>query len=253
MVRTKKENLDTILFALPTTNNGFGFYNFTVGEGEDTVHSVALCRGDINQDTCQTCLSDSIYKLRQLCPTQKEAMGYYDYCLLKYSDTKILGSTQIRFYVYLADPKNATDIDRFNGALGPLMKKLRGDAAAGGPLKKFAIGSTSGTDFSTIYGLVQCTPDLSEQQCSDCLEDIINRIPLYLYGKAGGTLLLPMCNFRYGTSRFFNQTLQAISPSPTQSLERSSPIPQPSPPPGMASSFSCFIKNKEVDKRLTKK
>ncbi|KAK9065422.1 hypothetical protein SSX86_016805 [Deinandra increscens subsp. villosa] len=196
---TYQRNLDTTLDALPTTNRGLGFYKLSIGQGNDTVNSVALCRGDINPDVCDRCLNDSIVKLRQLCPNEKEAVGYYDYCMVKYSNQVILRRMDIRFYVYLADTQNATDIDQFNSDLGQLMRNLRGDAAAGGEQQKFASGNTTGPNFSTIYGLVQCTPDLSEKQCSDCLEDIISRIGSWFNGKVGGRILLPMCNFRYDT------------------------------------------------------
>ncbi|KAI3819948.1 hypothetical protein L1987_13801 [Smallanthus sonchifolius] len=210
---TYQRNLKTTLSALPTTNNGFGFYNLSTGEGNDTVNAAALCRGDVNPDVCRSCLNDSIVKLLQLCPNQKHAIGYYDYCMLKYSNEQILGTTKIKFYVYLANRQNSTDIDRFNGALGPLLKKLRRDAASGGPLRKFASGNTRGPGFSTIYGLVQCTPDLSEEQCSDCLEDIVNRITLYFNGAVGGRILLPMCTFRYEIYRFFNQSARVLADS----------------------------------------
>ncbi|KAD7117326.1 hypothetical protein E3N88_04594 [Mikania micrantha] len=124
-----------------------------------------LCRGDVNLDSCQTCLNNSIVRLGQLCPNQKEAIGYYDNCLVKYSNEVILRSRRIKFYVGLANSQNATDINRFNGALGPLLSRLRGEAAGGNELLKFASDSTNETNFSSIYGLVQCTPDLSQQQC----------------------------------------------------------------------------------------
>lgn len=162
---------------------------------------------------------------------------------MKYSNDTILRSTRIKFYVYLANPQNATDIDRFNGALGPLLKNLRGNASTGGSLRKFASGSTEGLALSTIYGLAQCTPDLSEQQCSDCLEGAINGIAQWFNGKVGGRILLPMCNIRYETYRFFNQTAPVIAPSPPPILPPSPPIarPSPSPPPGMHYNFLTLV------------
>ncbi|KAJ0668543.1 putative Gnk2-like domain-containing protein [Helianthus annuus] len=232
-----QQNLNS-LSALFTTNNPYGFYNLSTGQGNNTVNSVALCRGDINPDVCLRCLIDSLVKLRQLCPNQKEAIGYYDYCMLRYSNDVILGSIRLKFYVYLANPQNAMDIDRFNGALGPLMKDLRVNASAGGPLRKFASGSTTGPDFSTIYGLVQCTPGLSELDCVSCLEDAINRIAQLFNGKIGGRMLLPMCTFRYENYRFFNQSAAVIQPSAPPNLP---PIARPSAPPGMNLSVSTQL------------
>ncbi|KAD7117333.1 hypothetical protein E3N88_04601 [Mikania micrantha] len=216
---TYQSNLETALTSLRTTNRGLGFYMLSVGDGNGRVNSVALCRGDIKPDLCDSCLKDSTVRLLQLCPTQKAAIGYYDYCLLKYSNENILGSTRINMYVGLANTQNSTDIDGFNGALGPLMRALRLAAAAGGDQKKFASGNTSGPGLSTIFGLVQCTPDLTEQQCSYCLEDAINQIPNMMNGKVGGRILLPMCNFRYETFPFFNGSTLVI------------PSPPPGPPP----------------------
>ncbi|KAK9065263.1 hypothetical protein SSX86_016646 [Deinandra increscens subsp. villosa] len=217
-----QRNLETALDALPTTNRGLGFYKLSVGQGNDTVNSVALCRGDINRDACQTCLNDSIVRLRKLCPNQKAARGYYDFCFLVYSNEDILSSTtEIKFYEYLISDQKSTDTDGFNRALEPLMTKLRVDAAAGNDQLKFASGNTSGPGLPTIYGLVQCNPDLSEQQCNNCLENAISRIGEWFNGEVAGRILLPMCNFRYATFRFFGPNSTQVNPRP------SPPIPQP--------------------------
>nr|XP_043624450.1 putative receptor-like protein kinase At4g00960 [Erigeron canadensis] len=222
---TYRRNLDTTLSGLPSTNSGFGFFNLSSGQGiNDTVNSVALCRGDINSTECQSCLNNSIVKLRSICPNQKEAIGYYDNCLVKYSNQPILQQTRFKFYVYLANNQNSSDISRFNDALRPLLTDLREKAANGGPLLKFATGNTSGPGFSNIYALVQCTPDLSEFDCNSCLEDSINQISTFFNGKVGGRILKPMCNFRYENYRFFNQSALVI-PSPPPP-----PVSQPSPP-----------------------
>ncbi|KAI3743841.1 hypothetical protein L1987_56908 [Smallanthus sonchifolius] len=187
-----QRNLDTALSVLPTTNSGFGYFNFTTGQGNDRVISFALCRGDVEPALCQNCLNDSIVLLRERCPNQKEAVGYYNECFLKYSN-----ETGNEDDVDLPNDQTTSDVNRFNGALRQLMDRLRGEAAAGGQLLKFATGNISGPDFSTIYGLVQCTPDLPEQVCSDCLEAAINRIPnTNLYGRVGGRILQSTCNFR---------------------------------------------------------
>ncbi|KAK9065426.1 hypothetical protein SSX86_016809 [Deinandra increscens subsp. villosa] len=255
---TYQRNLNATLTALPTTNNGFGFYNLTTTQGNDTVNSVALCRGDISPDAFRSCVNDSIVNLRQICPNQKEATGYYDNCLLRiYSNKFILGSTRISLYHFRQNRQNSTDVDEFNGYLRPLLTKLRGEAAAGGPLQKFAMANTTGPGFSTIYGLVQCSPDLSDIQCSDCLENIINRIVLYFNGKVGGRILVPMCNFRYENYRFFNQSARVIRPPPPSPPSTPPPtpsIPRATTPPVMSSSkFSeqlLDLENKILDSFL---
>ncbi|KAJ0837050.1 putative protein kinase RLK-Pelle-DLSV family [Helianthus annuus] len=211
---TYQRNLDTALSALPTTNSGFGYFNFTTGQLSDRVISFALCRGDIEPAVCTKCLSDSIIKLRELCPNQTESIGYYNECFLKYSN-----ETGNNNAVILASPLSVSNVYQFNRAVRDLMDRLISEAAAGGPLLKFATGNITGPDFPTIHGLVQCTPNLSEQVCSDCLEAAVNQIPnSKISGTNGGRILQSTCNFRFEVYDFFNQT----TPS----------LPQPSPSPG---------------------
>ncbi|XP_076957281.1 cysteine-rich receptor-like protein kinase 10 [Bidens hawaiensis] len=127
-----QRNLDETLSALPTTNSGLGFFNFSVGEGNNTVYSIALCRGDANLDVCRSCLNDSIAKLRKVCPNHKEALGLYDYCLLQYSNRTLMVYPQPKNYFYQFNPRFTTDIDGFNGAIRPFLEELIGAAGAGG-------------------------------------------------------------------------------------------------------------------------
>ncbi|KAL8246026.1 hypothetical protein R6Q59_007242 [Mikania micrantha] len=214
---TYRRNLDTALSILPTTNTGLGFFNHSTGQGINTVNSVALCRGDVEPNLCRSCLNDSIVKLREMCPNQKEAVGYYDNCLLTYSNKTVFEAGGQILYNLL----NASDVDGFNGAVRPLLNELRDNASAGGSLLKFASGNTTRPDSSTIYGLVQCTPDLSGEQCNECLDNAMNSFFISFGGSVGGRLLQPTCNFRYEIYRFFNGSTRVI-PSP--------PSP-PSPPP----------------------
>ncbi|KAJ9563222.1 hypothetical protein OSB04_008382 [Centaurea solstitialis] len=135
-------------------NSGFGFFHLSIGQGTDRVNSIALCRGDVEPAACRICLNDSIAKLREICPNQKEAIRYYDNYMLKYSNQTILRNTQIKVYVFLANSQNASDKDRFNSLLRPLMVQLRLDAAAGVLLCKFATGNTTGRISQRFMGFI---------------------------------------------------------------------------------------------------
>ncbi|KAI3777220.1 hypothetical protein L1987_47017 [Smallanthus sonchifolius] len=222
---TYQRNLDATLSVLPETNNGFGFYNLSTGLGTDTVNSAALCRGDVIPELCRSCVNDSIVMLRKLCPNQVKAIGYYDYCFLEYSNETVLGGIGSKYNIFIYNIQNTTDAYWLNAVMRRLLSQLIDDAAAGGPLQKFATGNTTGPDFINFYALVQCTPDISEQQCRNCLEDATNLIPQSINWRVGGRVLQPMCNFRYQTYRFFNQSAQLISPPPI--LQPSPSIPPP--------------------------
>ncbi|MFS8030948.1 putative Gnk2-like domain-containing protein [Helianthus anomalus] len=223
---TYQTNLKTTLSTLNTTNSGFGFFNLSIGQGDNRVHSAALCQGDMDPDLCLSCLHDSIIKLPQVCPYKKEAVGYYGRCMLKYSNVEVIGNMLMEGSGILVNIQTASDTDRFVGALDALMNKLKADAAAGDSLLKFATGNTTGSDFETIYGLVQCTPDLSETQCTDCVEDAYSE---YLSsgsrGKVGGTVFKPVCRYSYDIQRFYNGSTMVIpAPPPPPILQATPPV-----------------------------
>ncbi|MED6209684.1 hypothetical protein PIB30_057160 [Stylosanthes scabra] len=202
---TYHKNLNTLLSTLTSdTKIDYGFYNSSYGQNGDKVNAVGLCQGDLNQNDCRSCLNDSRIVLQRHCPNQKEAVGWYDHCMLQYSNRTIFGTGYVQNtpMVYLVNKDNATNVDAFKQERASLMSDLRNNvSAAGDSGRKYAAGSVTGTDFQTIYGVVQCTPDLSSQKCDECLEGNVD--VTVNDGKKGGRVLTPRCHIRYETYRFF--------------------------------------------------
>ncbi|KAK6932395.1 Protein kinase domain [Dillenia turbinata] len=219
---TYKQNLDQALSTFTASNssgNGYGFFNVSVGENTEKVNAIALCRGDVELASCRSCLNDSNYKLLQVCPNQKEAIGGYDNCMLRYSNRSILYKEETSPWFYKWNRNNVSNVDEFNQDLGSLLNNLKNRAASGDSLRKYATGNVS-LDFQTIYGLVQCTPDLTETECNNCVESARNSIPTCCDGKKGGRVIYPSCNIRYETYQFYNSDPYSSPASP----------PSPSPP-----------------------
>ncbi|GLT27487.1 hypothetical protein SLA2020_024810 [Shorea laevis] len=183
-------NLDSLFSQLNSDEVfNYGFYNMSIGESPDQVNAIGLCRGDRKEDTCRTCLNDTISELQQRCPNYKEAIGWSENCTLHYSSQAIYGVMETDPFRILGSG-NVSDVNAFNQ-----------------PGIKFLV---------EIYALVQCTPDLSQSECSDCLATAIGRIESFSIASTGCRILQPSCNLRYETSPFF---------------EAVDDIPQPSSPP----------------------
>ncbi|KAM7500910.1 hypothetical protein LguiA_025324 [Lonicera macranthoides] len=215
---TYRSNLDTALSSISsnTNNTTNGFYSTSVGQNADTANALALCRGDINPDICRQCVYNSTLKLREVCPNQKEAIGWYDFCMLRYSNRSILQNMEESPAFVMWNMNNVSSVAQFNEDLRTLIDSLRSRAVDGGPLRKFATGNVSGPDFLTIYGLVQCTPDLSEDACNNCLVGAARGIPGCCDGKRGGRVIRPSCSVRFEVDPFFNEsTTGATPPAPT--------------------------------------
>uniref|UniRef100_A0A0R0I8D6 Gnk2-homologous domain-containing protein n=1 Tax=Glycine max TaxID=3847 RepID=A0A0R0I8D6_SOYBN len=218
---TYHTNLNTLLSTLTSnTEIEYGFYNSSQGENTDKVYAIGLCRGDIKPDECRNCLNGSRANLTELCPNQKEAIGWYEdeKCMLRYSDRSILDLMETGPAFYANNMDNATDLDQFNKDVNTLLGNLKNEAALGDSRLKYAVGNTSGPDNKLIYGLVQCTPDLSGSECFDCLSQSIERIPIdCCKDRKGGRVVRPSCNMRFETSFLFYGDTAYVSPTPPSS------------------------------------
>ncbi|PWA56376.1 Concanavalin A-like lectin/glucanase, subgroup [Artemisia annua] len=159
-------------FEIPDTANPR-----SIGQIPNQVNAIALCRGDVQPDSCRRCINTASTRVREACPNQKAAIGWHDDCMLRYSNVTFLGTLDTRIGGSIANGNNATSVPQFNQALDQLLDQLRSDASRGGSLRKYAANSTSGPNFTTIYALMQCTPDLSEDECYTCLDRAIRYIP----------------------------------------------------------------------------
>jgi Salt stress response/antifungal len=72
----------------------------------------------------------------------------------------------------------------------------------------FATGSENVASSSSnkVYGLVQCTQDLSKDDCYLCLQDFVKAIHSHCNGKIGGNFFGTTCSLRYETYHFFSGT-----------------------------------------------
>ncbi|KAL2467201.1 Cysteine-rich receptor-like protein kinase 25 [Abeliophyllum distichum] len=226
---TYRANLNTFLSSVSSNIDSNGFYNTSTGDNPNRVYSVALCRGDVQLDTCRSCINNAARTILQLCPHQKKAILWdqSDKCMIRYSNEYIFGTLETfpRFYGW--NLKNVTSKEEFNKDLKTLLDSLRDQAAHGGSLKKFAAAIGTGPDILTIYGLVQCTPDLTSEDCRDCLIQVANVIQGCCSGKEGFGILTPSCILRYEIYPFYTYTPQPAPPTTTPVLV---PVPVPTPP-----------------------
>ncbi|KAJ9690112.1 hypothetical protein PVL29_012655 [Vitis rotundifolia] len=225
---TYKANLNTLLSSLPSDNAiDYGFYNFSAGQNSDRVNAIGLCRGDVTPDECRSCLNESRLKLTELCPNQKEAIGWFDNCMLRYSNRSIFSTEEDLPAFTMHNSNNFSNGDEFDQPLGNLFASLKSKAASGDSRYKFATAEVNVSSFQNIYALVQCTPDLSELSCSNCIEKAINGVPGCCDRKQGGRVVKPSCNIRFESYRFYDFTAANAPPPPPSSPPTSVSTPPP--------------------------
>lgn len=212
-------NRDTLLSSLANNMNQYGFYNSSTGKNPETVYANVLCRADTKLDACRECINNSTAKLKELCPDGKEAIVWYDDCILRYSNKSMEGIMEAEpSYAVWNVKNNVTSVEQFKVKLVKLLESLGDKAASGGSLRKFASANEKGPDSQIIYALAQCTPDISQSDCKECIQGAIDDINLFTLccdGPAGGRIIRPSCHFRFELGSFVGEIPNAQLPNST--------------------------------------
>nr|AGN12881.1 putative cysteine-rich receptor-like protein kinase 29 [Sisymbrium irio] len=188
------------LFSL--TPKAYGFYNLSSGESSgERAYAIGLCRREVPRNDCLSCIQSAARNLTEQCPRSKQAVIWYT------QSGRTISS-------------NRDDFERLQREL---LNKLKGIAAAGGPNRKYAQGNGSGSgSFPTFYGTPQCTPDLSEKDCDDCLVLGFGNIQRCCDSQVGVRWFCPSCNFRFETG-LFNELDANLEPDPPENQPADSP------------------------------
>ncbi|KAL6527433.1 hypothetical protein OROGR_016523 [Orobanche gracilis] len=180
---------------LKTPPKGFGRAIF--GPTESRAHGLALCRGDVSPKDCAACMAEAGREATQRCPNNKAVVVWYDDCYVKYSDVDFFGKidAQNRFYMW-----NLRNVSNYGGEFIQkttcLLKELAGEASES--KKMFASGEVEfDGGKNKIYGMAQCSRDLSKVDCKKCVDDAVGELPLCCEGKEGGRVVGGSCSIRY--------------------------------------------------------
>ncbi|MED6188882.1 hypothetical protein PIB30_090204 [Stylosanthes scabra] len=195
-------NINNLLSELVTKTPSTGFLATTFGKEQDKVYGLAQCRGDVSTQDCSICIQDAAKQIRQQCPNQADARIWYDYCFLRYNNKTFAGQVDTSLGIFYFNVENVTDSETFNNKLGSLMDQIRAEAVVP---KDEGLGKekTKLSPFVTLYALVQCTRDLSEISCAQCLAISVSNFPTFCNNRKGCRVLYSSCYVRYELYPFF--------------------------------------------------
>ncbi|CAN6248856.1 unnamed protein product, partial [Urochloa humidicola] len=176
---TFQANLDRLAAVLPVNASASpaGFATATVGVAPEQANGLALCRGDTNASTCAACVAAAFREAKQACPFDKGANILRDGCNLQFAARQFLDFLRpdqwtVQELVPGIDTAeasvNASDA-WFSAAVTRIFSAMINSAvAATNSTRKYF--TTAEMAFNPkIYGLAQCAPDLTPDQCRGCL------------------------------------------------------------------------------------
>ncbi|XP_058072863.1 cysteine-rich receptor-like protein kinase 10 [Magnolia sinica] len=214
---TFETNLNALLSILISNSHFVTFFNTDRGENPNTVNGLFLCRGDVTSNTCNSCVDQATQDIKRRCPNRRQALIWYDHCMLRYSDRnfKSVYDPSYNSLVLSQSSRNSSDPRRFNQTLNGLMKNLSSVAAFSPSVRMLDMGEANVTASEKIYAIVQCTPDLSRSDCNTCLQSAISEIPVCCDGKDGAVISGASCAMRYEVFPFYAGAASIPRPPPT--------------------------------------
>ncbi|XP_020582985.1 cysteine-rich repeat secretory protein 55-like [Phalaenopsis equestris] len=205
-----QDNINNAIFGLLTKTALYGAATASYGVGTDTIYGLTRCRGDISREICSACILDATYKIRTICHFSAEARIWYEYCFLRYDSNNFLGFLDTRNTNVWYTSHIAADPVNFDQAVGRLLETVKVAAAAGD--KKFGRGENFVYKSNiTIYGMAQCTPDLQESTCNQCLDALLEVMTRNCKYHLGCYVISTSCVLRYEINDFL---FRDIAPSP---------------------------------------
>jgi hypothetical protein len=234
------DNLKQVAATLPknTSSSPLHFATTTFGQAPDVVYALALCRGDVLNDTaCGDCVASTFDMVTPPPPqTCYQAAYYYGgICRLVYSGDNILAPSNTT-----GDNGDDTPFTRWNpnnitagggdaddtrlivSRVHELVVETVQLAARTAP-RRFATGVVdSGAIFPKVYSLAQCTPDLSADDCLACLQRLLDMVNSTMALRMGAQIHVIRCYFRYEAYAFYDST-------PMLQLGPSAPAQAPNP------------------------
>ncbi|GJN32606.1 hypothetical protein PR202_gb21121 [Eleusine coracana subsp. coracana] len=162
---TFQANLNSLIATLTTNASASptGFATASVGTLTDQANGLALCRGDTNTSTCAACLATAFQNAQQTCPLNKGVTDVEDACVLRFSDTQFLDFlNQSQWVVSELE-------DWFTAAVNATYAALIDSAVAATNSTRKYFATAEMAFNPKIYGVAQCTPDLTPVQCRSCL------------------------------------------------------------------------------------
>ncbi|KAE8728743.1 Receptor protein kinase isoform 2 [Hibiscus syriacus] len=158
-------------------------------------------------------------KTKSKSPFNKTTTAWSEFCLVWYVNRDLYGLLENDPRACANNTRNASNPDQFNSAISDLLDNLRNEAAASGPLRKYAAGNASAGNQERVYATVQCTPEMYQLKCDTCLTFAQSELLKCCNGSIGCRVLRPNCVLRFESNQFYNET--AVPPP--------SPLPSPTP------------------------
>ncbi|KAL9355664.1 hypothetical protein Peur_053634 [Populus x canadensis] len=204
-----QNNLGILMASLSSNASVSKNFNTSTGIDPDRVYAQYMCLNYVTNESCRTCVAAASQDIRQLCPGDKEAVVWGELCQLRYSNQRFLGHLDVSGNIPQYNPKNISNPEHLslvvNKTLSSLIKKAAFDSSA----NMYATREEPFTDSDSFFSLVQCSTDLSPNDCYTCLEVAIKNVTTCCYFSRGARVFSRSCYLRYELYAFYDSASES--------------------------------------------
>ncbi|CAN8230931.1 unnamed protein product [Cochlearia groenlandica] len=206
------------------------YFNGSIGSGPDRVYATGMCSPVASPDVCSRCIETTTEGLLQSCLNETDAFswsGDATLCLVRYSSRFFSGSLimEPRGAIYNTANLTTTNLTEFDSVWKNLTSNMINRTTSSTSLsgnnnasKYYAYDLELVPDYRNISALMQCTPDVSSEDCEVCLRRNVDDYDDCCRGFQGGVISRPICFFRwelYTFSGAFDQIDLRQTPPPS--------------------------------------
>ncbi|CAG7881671.1 unnamed protein product [Brassica rapa] len=232
-----RRNLFSTLANKVLTNGGV--YNASLSQYPNKVYALGLCARGFKPKACLSCLERLTLETQKDCPNIMDSFvwGSDDEdrvsCLVR-SSNHSFGNLELSPSVTGISP------DQIEPSINMTLFMQQWEYTVNNTLVAATKANTSSvhkyysavkaefTAFPNVYMLTQCTPDITSQDCKQCLEACLKYFREQFRGRTGGMVSLPSCFFRWDLFSFHGvfDNVTRFSALPRHQLqEKGSSIP----------------------------
>ncbi|XXG69372.1 hypothetical protein AAC387_Pa06g2259 [Persea americana] len=198
-----ESNLKTIVPSILYTNNVVlwrqTFYEATYGDYPNAIYVYFQCMSEASEADCRQCLFISIDQIFNSCPKRKQATVLNYYCILRDSNQSFLSHPDNTVRLRGAIPIPVFVTKAIIEEIGALIK----DASASSSRIRTRVTTVSNSQIR-LYGLAQCTRDLSANDCYACLLGMARLIENNPFLVLERYIYSLSCNIKYDDHPFYD-------------------------------------------------
>ncbi|KAK8918926.1 Cysteine-rich repeat secretory protein 38 [Platanthera zijinensis] len=197
-------NINTLLLDLEAKTSARGFANSSRGAGNDTVYGISECREDATAEKCAACMAEAVLQAYTSCPNSAESYVWHHSCFLRYANREFFGQADSGRVGAWSSTVKAADPPTFARAVVELLDVV-GIEASYGEYRKFGWGELdTGRSYHVpkLYGMAECTWDLRQQACINCLLDAYKLFREDCGDRVGCVVMTKSCSLRFDVDAF---------------------------------------------------